>query len=329
MPKHHPSAAPLDTVLGPWLDRALEIGGGLQPALRALAASMPSGKRQEEWIEVCDIVAAKDERLAAAGLAGHPENWIPLIAAAPPGATSGDGRSEVEFLSRAIDITTRDEPGRGWWRPAVYPLLVMATAIAISCLLAVMVVPTFKQIFNDFGMRLPAITVGVIWLSDAIQSFGWIAVAAVAAVAVAWRPICSFCPSWLSLPGQRLAWSERFARFSADLLDAGLPEDDAFALAARASRPGQGVPVGSADRTASPRWLTTTVGYALDAPLGRKPRARLLRQLARGHDQRLSVSRSWLAWGLGPLAIFVTGFFIMLLVLALFMPLITLVTGLN
>ena len=153
MPKHHPSAAPLDTVLGPWLDRALEIGGGLQPALRALAASMPSGKRQEEWIEVCDIVAAKDKRLAAAGLAGHPENWIPLIAAAPPGATSGDGRSEVEFLSRAIDITTRDEPGRGWWRPAVYPLLVMATAIAISCLLAVMVVPTFKQIFNDFGMR--------------------------------------------------------------------------------------------------------------------------------------------------------------------------------
>ena len=173
MPKHHPSAAPLDTVLGPWLDRALEIGGGLQPALRALAASMPSGKRQEEWIEVCDIVAAKDERLAAAGLAGHPENWIPLIAAAPPGATSGDGRSEVEFLSRAIDITTRDEPGRGWWRPAVYPLLVMATAIAISCLLAVMVVPTFKQIFNDFGMRSPSVSSGFPTRSRALGGSRW------------------------------------------------------------------------------------------------------------------------------------------------------------
>jgi type II secretory pathway component PulF len=55
-------------------------------------------------------------------------------------------------------------------------------------------------------------------------------------------------------------------------------------------------------------------------------RVRLLDRIATCHALRLAASRSWISWFLGPVAVFVTGLLVFLMVLALFAPLINLVT---
>jgi len=323
------AASAIGTPLGPWLRRALEIGGGVLPALRALASGIPVERRRAAWLEVCDTIAAGDTGRAAAGLLREPELWMPLVAAAPPEATTGDGRCEVAFLDRAIDVTGRDDSAAVWWRPALYPLAVLAIAIAVGCLLAALVVPTFKQIFNDFGMQLPAITIAVIVLSDAVHNYWWIPIVVATTVALGWLTSGRWWLSYLVLPGRRLGLSARFARFAADLLEAGVPESDAIAVAAAASGRQASRTAGKVASAIDQKWLTAAVRHAVEIPLGRDKRASLLRQLAACHEERLGVGRSWLAWCLGPLAIFVTGFFVFLLVLGLFMPLIKLVTDLS
>jgi type IV pilus assembly protein PilC len=63
----------------------------------------------------------------------------------------------------------------------VYPLTVLVVAIAVVVLMLVKIIPTFEQMFADFGGTLPAPTQMVINVSHFVQD--WIAVASVVAVA--------------------------------------------------------------------------------------------------------------------------------------------------
>jgi hypothetical protein len=310
--------------LGPWLGRALEVGGGIIPALRALGAEL-SPRRRAAWDELCETLAAGDASRANRALERDPDTWIPLLTAAAPGATTGDGASEAAFLARAVDVVVTEETKSRWWLPLVYPFLVTLLAVAVTSFLALLVVPEFEQILSDFGMRLPLITEALIGFSHFLRE-GWGALLAAAAVATAlWLTAGRWWPSWLRLPGGRFSQSGRFARFAADLLTAEVPQPVALAVAARA--------VDSQDRTTAagqpPRWLSATVRHALDGNMPAATRVRLLDRIATCHDLRLAASRSWLSWCLGPVAVFITGFLVFLMVLALFMPLIKLVTDLS
>jgi type II secretory pathway component PulF len=155
---------------------------------------------------------------------------------------------------------------------------------------------------------------------------GWGALLAAAAVATAlWLTAGRWWPSWLRIPGSGFAQSGRFARFAADLLAAEVPQPVAFAVASRA--------VDSQDRPTAadelPRWLSATVRHALDGNMPAATRIRLLDRIATCHALRLAASRSWISWFLGPVAVFVTGLLVFLMVLALFAPLINLVTVLT
>jgi len=104
-----------------------------------------------------------------------------------------------------------------------------------------------------------------------------------------------------------------------------VPRPVALAVAARA--------VDSQDRPTAadepPRWLSATVRHALDGKMPAATRIRLLDRIATCHALRLAASRSWLSWFLGPVAVFVTGLLIFLMVVALFAPLINLVSVLS
>ena len=142
---------------------------------------------------------------------------------------------------------------------------------------------------------------------------------------VLWLTAGRWWPSWLRIPGSRFAQSGRFARFAADLLAAGVPQPVALAVASRA--------VDSQDQTsaadAPPRWLSATVRFALEGDVPAATRVRLLDRIATCHALRLAASRSWISWFLGPVAVFVTGLLVFLMVLALFAPLINLVSALS
>jgi type II secretory pathway component PulF len=318
------AASAATAALGPWIGRALEVGGGIIPALRAVGAEL-SPRRRAAWDELCETLAAGDASRASRALEHDPDIWIPLLTAAAPGATTGDGASEAAFLARAVDVVVTEDTKSRWWLPLVYPFFVTLLAVAVTSFLALLVVPEFEKILSDFGMRLPLITEALIGFSHFLRE-GWGVLLAAAAVATAlWLTAGRWWPSWLRLPGGRFAQSGRFARFAADLLAAEVPQPVALAVASRAVDPQDAM--AAADQ--QPRWLSATVRHALDGNMSAATRVRLLDRIATCHALRLAASRSWISWCLGPVAVFITGLLVFLMVLALFMPLIKLVTDLS
>ena len=318
------AASAATAALGPWIGRALEVGGGIIPALRALGAEL-SPRRRVAWDELCETLAAGDASRASRALEHDPDTWIPLLTAAAPGATTGDGASEAAFLARAVDVVVTEDTKSWWWLPLVYPFLVTVMALTVTSLLAVLVVPEFEKILGDFGMRLPLMTEALLGFSHFLRE-GWGVLLAAAAVATAlWLTAGRWWPSWLRLPGGRFAQSGRFARFAADLLAAEVPQPVALAVASRAVDPQDAM--AAADQ--QPRWLSATERHALDGNMPAATRVRLLDRIATCHALRLAASRSWISWCLGPVAVFVTGLLVFLMVIALFAPLIKLLTDLS
>jgi hypothetical protein len=318
------AASSATAALGPWIGRALEVGGGIIPALRALGAELPP-RRRAAWDELCETLVAGDASRASRALEHDPDTWIPLLTAAAPGATTGDGASEAAFLARAVDVVVTEEMDGRWWLPLVYPFFVTLLALAVTSFLAVLVVPEFEKFLGDFGMRLPLMTEALLGFSRFLRE-GWgVLLAAAVAATVLWFTAGRWWPSWLRLPGSGCAQSGRFARFAADLLAAGVPQPVALAVASRAVDPQYRMT--AADEL--PRWLSATVRFALDGNMPASTRVRLLDRIATCHALRLAASRSWISWFLGPVAVFVTGLLVFLMVLALFAPLINLVSVLS
>ena len=112
------AASSATAALGPWIGRALEVGGGIIPALRALGAELPPSRRAA-WDELCETLVAGDASRASRALEHDPDIWIPLLTAAAPGAITGDGASEAAFFARAVDVVVSEETTSRGWLPLV------------------------------------------------------------------------------------------------------------------------------------------------------------------------------------------------------------------
>lgn len=64
-----------------------------------------------------------------------------------------------------------------------YPIAVVVVAIIVSAILLIKVVPQFQTVFENFGAELPAFTQMVINLSELLQEWWWIVLAAMFAAA--------------------------------------------------------------------------------------------------------------------------------------------------
>lgn len=62
-----------------------------------------------------------------------------------------------------------------------YPIAVVAVAIIVTCILLLKVVPQFQDVFAGFGAELPAFTLFVIGISEALQAWWYILLIAVIA----------------------------------------------------------------------------------------------------------------------------------------------------
>lgn len=60
-----------------------------------------------------------------------------------------------------------------------YPIAVIVIALIVTSILLIFVVPTFKDIFASFGAELPAFTLFVIGISEFMQAYWYIALAAI------------------------------------------------------------------------------------------------------------------------------------------------------
>ncbi len=326
------------------LARIVERARSLAPALRAYAAEMSPSRSRRQLLELLTVLDMSDTPQAVAALQRLPAFWIPLLAAATK--TDDPGRMIQVFVresNRAAELS------RLWRRTLVYPLVLLSAAMAVMVFLSLIVIPVFRRLFEDFGLRLPALTQAVLAVAEWISS-GWLMVIA-AAVAVGAYVLTKFVEwglpealrNWLSDRfGKPLGRSTALAQFSqylADLLEADFAPASALRLAGSAAesprlkraawRTAGEICGGGISNFANRRILTSSVLNAVEAEMPPRSRITLLRELSRCHGERAALLLSWTRGVLEPLAIVLVGFIVGAVVIGLFLPLVWLVQGLS
>ena len=322
-----------DAILLAQLEQTLARSQPLTPMLRAYAEEIPSSQRRRKLSGICHIIERGDADAALASLPAAPEFWIPLIGSA---ARSGD---LTEVIRNFITESHRaDGSRRRWWLLLAYPVLLIGFAFAVLIALALLVIPTFRSIFFDFGFQLPQLTTATLsvaaWLTSlrgALEIAGTI----VGGGVLLWSMRRRIAGWWTLLFG-RSSTISRFARFTAELHRSGLTLPDALRIAgrtshnwlARASR-------ALAQRIAANQLedlqplasrLTATMLFAVSTPVSTPTRIRLLEMIADCHNDRARSRLLWAQGLLGPLTIFIVGSIVAFVAISLFLPLVR-VTG--
>lgn len=149
------------------------IKAGL-PLLQALSI-VAAGS---EHPRVRQLLSAIHDKVATGGsfseaLAEHPQYFDRLfISLINIGEQSGTVDKALERVARCQQ---RDAAIISQVKKALtYPLAVLATAIVVTAVLLVKVVPQFAATFADLGATLPALTQTVLNLSDLVIRYGWL-----------------------------------------------------------------------------------------------------------------------------------------------------------
>jgi type II secretory pathway component PulF len=193
-------------------------------------------------------------------------------------------------------------------------LAAVTLSSVLTLLFTTAVLPVFEALFDDFGMRLPWLTRVTLAVGPAARR-GWpLAVAAMVLGGLGWWFLVRQAP-------RRASAAADFTRALARLVAGGVAYDDAIVLAARVA---DAPPVDPADPA---RPLTYAAVAALDAPPAAA--AVLLDAVADCHDDRARAGSSIGEWFIGPLAVATIGVLVGLAVIALFLPLVQVVSNLS
>ncbi len=166
-------------------------------------------------------------------LRAHPNTFGDLYASmVASGESSGRLAEVLERL--ASDLEAAQSIRRKILAATVYPMVLSVVAIIVVAILMVFVIPKVVEQFDSFGQDLPALTRGVIAVSEWMQAYGLIAVGVMAAGIFAFRQALKnedFQRRWhgflLKVPMvgrlMRDLNAARFARTMAGLIDSGTP----------------------------------------------------------------------------------------------------------
>jgi general secretion pathway protein F len=177
------------------------------------------------------------------------DGLLPPMASAMVEAGETNGRLDIA-LDRLTVTLEREEELKATIRGAmIYPAVLLVLALSVIGLLLFFVVPQFENLFSAQA-DLPFATRVVIGLSRTARSYGWLAVTALAGLAIAAR-------AWLSSPAVRRRLDSvllrvpsigeltrkietaRFARVLGSLVEAGVLVPTALAIARRSLANGE------------------------------------------------------------------------------------------
>lgn len=152
-------------------------------------------KRQMKNPQLLDALSGISENIAAGGtfsesLTQYPKIFDKLYVNMVKAGEAG-GVLEV-VLGRLAEFAEKSEKIKNKVKGAmIYPIVVLVAAVGITAFLLVMVIPKFKQVFNDMlgGAALPAITEAVIQASEFVQNNGLQVAGAIFAIVVIMKVI--------------------------------------------------------------------------------------------------------------------------------------------
>jgi type II secretory pathway component PulF len=263
-------------------------------------------------------------------------------------ATSSSDAGQVlhDFLSESRRV---DALRQQWWLSLAYPVVLLCLATTVMTMLAIFIIPEFAVIFEDFDLRLPPLTLAIVNLGKFLSTWGilllvvlflLLGVVLLNANRLLPNSVAAWFTNRLHLPFGRRTAVARFARYSADLLEAGVGIPDALRIAgftvnrlkmkqAAWQMANDIDTTGGFSRGTYERPLTASVAYALAADMTTESRVRLLREISNAHADRTRINLSWASGIVEPIAILVVGIVVGLTVIGLFLPLVKLIEGLS
>jgi type II secretory pathway component PulF len=307
--------------------------GRLQRATAAIAADMSRGQTLDEALQ---------------NQAGHvPPFYSSLVRAGIRSGRLAEILATLTFYARSLSVLRATVVGA-----LFYPVIVLTVAVILFGGLAYYIVPQFGDIFRDFGLRLPALTEGVIWLAKHAD------VILIPILLVAAGLVSYWLATRFSERG-RLVWARflytipvigtmiratRLAAFSellAILVDQSVPLPEAFATAGQASSDPimaagarqveedlcQGIPLNAAlrNRQLVPELIAWMVGVGEN----RGQLGSTLHQIADLYRRQMEMRADILRHVLPPFMIIGTaGILVTMFVIALMLPVIKLLEAL-
>ncbi len=242
-----------DAVDTPWtaratadvVDRVAQLAGdglSLAAGLRAAAdesAGRGSARAMRQLAEQLEQGQSLDEALRRSSRSLPPHVQGLVLAAARTGrlGTTLHELSEQQRLVREAVMSV--------WQSVAYPLCVLTISLLLLLILPLLVVPEFKKMFGEFGIHLPAITQAVIAISDiSIWLVHNVVIWLPLVIIGVWGTMYLVLPGLLGRAGARRVlyaapgigrlwqWTAtaEFSNLLAVLLEAGLPLPEALRL---------------------------------------------------------------------------------------------------
>jgi type IV pilus assembly protein PilC len=237
----------------------------------------------------------------------------------------------------------------------IYPAVVITIAVGIVAMIMVLVIPKFKQIFKDFGLKLPPVTQVLLDLSDwfAPPTHGWAYVLAFPFVMSGLIKLIRLSDGGryavdvvkLKIPilGGILSKTAiaRFTRTLGTLISAGVPILDAINITKETSgnevyaralvkvhdaiREGESM----ADPLRATKVCDAIVVNMIDVGEETGDLDKMLLKVADNYDSDVDVMVASLISILEPVMVVVLGVIVGFIVIALFMPMISLIEGIS
>lgn len=233
-----------------------------------------------------------------------------------------------------------------------YPTIVLVLAFGVMSAIITLVIPQFKEIFTEFNMQLPALTLAVFTFSDValplLMGVGVITVIAAilflsARATSGGRAVRERIVLSIPLVGSMICDSlrARFLRAMAFAVHSGLPLPEALRLSAGATAsPGL---VREADRTAAEveqgrdlydvsqnlRLIPAMFGFLVRVRADGASLRDALVQLSKAYESRAMHSQSMLRGWVAPVSIVLVGLVIAVLILSMFLPLISIINAVS
>jgi type IV pilus assembly protein PilC len=321
----------------------LEKRETLGPALAAFAEELPKGRSRRDLLSLSRRIqngASVDELTEPPALTNV---WLPLV-----GGESSIGTRHLQdvFAEAHRDYANRSHIARS----LAYPAILFCVALGVLVFLGIFIIPTFGEIFDDFDLNLPGLTLFLVNFSHFLLRRPLEFLAILALVVLFLYGTITVIRRWL-LPGrwfgffldgnsQQVSEMAGFVRHLAEALNAGLPLADALLV------------VGSNSKHRWLRWeslrlhdnlvsgvdshtafqesaLPATVNYALQAGPEGAPHVALLQTIAETYFERVRSRFRWATGFLPQVGILCIGIVVALVVIALYLPLVMLINGLT
>jgi type IV pilus assembly protein PilC len=235
----------------------------------------------------------------------------------------------------------------------IYPIVVISIAVGVVTMIMIFVIPKFKQIFSDFHLELPAPTKALLAISDFMVGGGWVYLLAspfviyfalkLIRMSDGGRYATDVLKLKIPIMGTILSKTAiaRFTRTLGTLISAGVPILDAINITRETSgnevysrallkvhdaiREGESM----ADPLRATKVCDAIVVNMIDVGEETGDLDKMLLKIADNYDSDVDVLVGSLISILEPVMVVVLGVIVGFIVIALFMPMITLIEGMT